>query len=109
MSIQSWTKDHLYSPGDLVQHGGRKWVATSSNQNNQPDDVPGDWEDVSEASNLDEFIAIKDSLDSYEARVTAHQAAVAAAKKSAEAKLTALGLTTEELQALGLRSSGAGG
>jgi hypothetical protein len=109
MAIQSWKSDRLYSPGDIVSHDGRKWVATSTNKANMPDDVPGDWEDVSEASNLEEFVAIKNSFDSYEARVAAHQAAMAAAKASAEAKLTALGLTTEELQALGLRSSGAGG
>jgi hypothetical protein len=100
MAIQSWKSDRLYSPGDIVSHDGRKWVSTSSNRNNPPDDVPGDWQDVSNASNLEEFIAIKESFDSYEVRVAQRQQQHAQVKQSALDKLHKLGITTEELEAL---------
>ena len=48
------------------------------------------------------FQAVLDSFTSYEQRKADHLAKVAADKASAEAKLEALGLTVDEVKALGL-------
>jgi hypothetical protein len=44
--IPEWDAATGYSVGDLVEHQGRTWKATSNNTGNEPDDVPGDWEEV---------------------------------------------------------------
>jgi hypothetical protein len=44
--IPDWDATVGYSVGDLVEHQGRTWKATSNNTGNEPDDVPGDWEEV---------------------------------------------------------------
>jgi hypothetical protein len=41
-----WDAGTTYQPGDVVQHQGHTWKATSNNTGNEPDDVPGDWEEV---------------------------------------------------------------
>ena len=39
-----WNSTVQYQIGDKVRHNGKMWIATSSNTNNEPDDVPGDWD-----------------------------------------------------------------
>jgi hypothetical protein len=53
-------------------------------------------------SNIKEYAPILESLSTYEARVKLHQAEVELAKRQAEEKLLSLGLTVDELKALGL-------
>jgi hypothetical protein len=42
----SWDATAAYKVGELVAHDGKRWKATSDNTGNQPDSVPGDWEEV---------------------------------------------------------------
>ena len=99
----NWTKSQSYTAGTVVVHQDKLYQKLNDGDNSPPDDVAGGWVEVPpERNNLAEYTAIEASLGSYEQRVKDHQAKVAAAKASATAKLAALGLTVEELQALGL-------
>jgi len=42
-----WNSSKQYHIDDVVYHSFKMWKATSNNTNNEPDDVPGDWEVVS--------------------------------------------------------------
>ena len=99
--METWKPDTGYSPGTVVLHQGKVYRKANDYDQTMPDDKAGGWEEVPN-NNLQQFENIEASFNSYEQRRDAHLAAVAAAKASAEAKLTALGLTVEELQALGL-------
>jgi chitodextrinase len=44
--LADWDPALRYHPGDLVLHDGKQWKATSHNSGNTPDDVPGDWHEV---------------------------------------------------------------
>jgi hypothetical protein len=44
--IPDWDATAGYSVGDLVEHQGRTWKATSNNTGNEPDDIEGDWQEV---------------------------------------------------------------
>ena len=44
--IPEWDAAAGYVVGNLVEHQGRTWKATSDNTGNEPDDVPGDWAEV---------------------------------------------------------------
>ena len=92
-----------YIPGSVVVYGGKAYQKLDDGDNSPPDDIAGGWVEIPpERNNLAQYTAIETSLGSYEQRVKDHKAKVAAAKASATAKLAALGLTVEELQALGL-------
>ena len=45
-TVPAWDASEQYHIGDAVRHEGTMWKATSNNSNNEPDDVPGDWEAV---------------------------------------------------------------
>lgn len=96
-----WKPGVTYPPGAVVEHQGTVYIKDNDGDQSPPDAVPGGWS-VVHSPNLPEYEAIEASFASYEQRRDAHLAAMAAAKASAEAKLAALGLTKEELQALGL-------
>ena len=99
----NWTNSLRYAAGTVVIHQDKVYQKLDDGDNSPPDSVPGGWVEVPpERNNLAEYTAIEASLGSYEQRVKDHQAKVAAAKASAGAKLKALGLTVDELQALGL-------
>ena len=99
----NWTNSKTYTAGNVVVHQDKLYQKLDDGDNSPPDDVAGGWVEIPpERNNLAEYTAIEASLGSYEQRVKDHQAKVAAAKASAEAKLKALGLTVDELQALGL-------
>ena len=99
----NWTKSKSYTAGTVVVHQDKLYQKLDDGDDSPPDDVAGGWVEVPpERNNLAEYTAIEASLGSYEQRVKDHQAKVAAAKASATAKLAALGLTVEELQALGI-------
>ena len=99
----NWTKSQIYTAGTVVVHQDKLYQKLDDGDDSPPDDIAGGWVEVPpERNNLAEYTAIEASLGSYEQRVKDHQAKVAAAKASAEAKLEALGLTVDELQALGL-------
>jgi hypothetical protein len=53
-------------------------------------------------SNIKEYAAIHVSLSTYEERVRLHQAELELAKQKALQRLVELGITSEELTALGL-------
>jgi len=97
-----WKSDVIYSPADRVVHGGKLYTKLDDGDNTAPDGVGGGWAEVEPLVDPSEFIAIETSLSSYEERVQQHQQALRAAKASAQSKLQALGLTVEELQAIGL-------
>jgi hypothetical protein len=99
--MNTWKQGDIYDPGAVVGHQGQAYRKLDDGDNSPPDAVPGGWE-LLQNSNLQQYEVIEAALGSYEQRRDAHIAAVAAAKASAEAKLKALGLTVEELQALGL-------
>lgn len=99
--IQSWQADHTYAPGDVVLHNGSAYHKLDDGDNTEPDAVGGGWQAL-ENSNAVQFNIIAARFNSYEARRDAHLAAMAAARSSAHTKLQALGLTAEELKALGL-------
>ena len=42
----SWDATAAYKVGELVTHDGKRWKATSDNTGNEPDNVPGDWEEL---------------------------------------------------------------
>ena len=99
----NWTNSQTYTAGTVVVHQDKLYQKLDDGDDSPPDDIAGGWVEVpAERNNLAEYTAIEASLGSYEQRVKDHQAKVAAAKASAEAKLKALGLTVDELQALGL-------
>ena len=99
----NWTNSQTYTAGTVVVHQDKLYQKLDDGDDSPPDDIAGGWVEVpAERNNLAEYTAIETSLGSYEQRVKDHQAKVAAAKASAEAKLKALGLTVDELQALGL-------
>jgi hypothetical protein len=99
----NWTKSKSYTAGTVVVHQDKLYRKLGDGDDSAPDSVPGGWAEIPpERNNLAEYTAIEASLGSYEKRKAKHQAKVAAAKASAEAKLKALGLTVDELQALGL-------
>ena len=100
-TIEDWKQGQQYTQGTVVTHNGVTYQKLDDSDQSEPDAVGGGWQ-VLENSNVTEYNAIAQSLGSYEQRVIDHQKAVAAAKASAEAKLAALGLTAEELQAIGL-------
>ena len=45
-TVPVWDASEQYHIGDAVRHNGAMWKATSNNSNNEPDDVPGDWEKI---------------------------------------------------------------
>ena len=99
----NWTKSQSYTAGDVVVHQHKLYQKLDDGDNSPPDDIAGGWGEIPpERHNLAEYTAIEASFGSYEQRVKDNKAKVAAAKASAEAKLKALGLTVDELQALGL-------
>ena len=81
--------------------GGKVYSKDNDADQTEPDEHAGGWSVLPSADPL-AFLAIQDSFADYEQRKAQHQQDVAAAKASAEAKLQALGLTVEELQAIGL-------
>jgi hypothetical protein len=99
--MNTWKQGDIYNPGAVVEHQGQAYRKSNDYDQTMPDDRAGGWE-LLQNNNLQQFEIIEAALGSYEQRRDAHLAAVAAAKASAEAKLKALGLTVEELQALGL-------
>jgi hypothetical protein len=99
--MEIWKPNTAYTPGTIVEHQGKAYRKANDYDQTMPDDKAGGWEELPN-NNLQQFETIEAALGSYEQRRDAHLAAVAAAKASAEAKLQALGLTVEELQALGL-------
>ena len=99
----NWTQSQSYTAGTVVVHQDKLYQKLDDGDTSAPDGVAGGWAEIPpELNNLAEYTAIEASLGSYEKRKAKYQAKVAAAKASAEAKLQALGLTVEELQALGL-------
>ena len=99
----NWINSKTYTAGDVVIHHSKLYQKLDDGDSSPPDDIAGGWVEIPpERNNLAEYTAIEASLGSYEERVKDHKAKVAAAKASAEAKLKALGLTVDELQALGL-------
>ena len=97
----NWTKSQSYTAGTVVVHQDKLYQKLDDGDDSPPDDIAGGWVEVpAERNNLAEYTAIEASLGSYEQRVKDRKAKVAAAKASAEAKLKALGLTVDELQAL---------
>ena len=97
----NWTNSKNYTAGTVVVHQDKLYQKLDDGDNSPPDSVPGGWVEVPpERNNLAEYTAIETSLGSYEQRVKDRKAKVAAARASAEAKLKALGLTVDELQAL---------
>ena len=101
--MHTWESGTTYSPGDAVLHEGKLYIKDDDSDQSEPDSTPGGWtESSSSQNNLQEYLVIEQSLTSYEARRDAYQAQVAVDKASAEAKLQALGLTADELKALGL-------
>lgn len=101
MPLEAWQNGVAYAPGAIVTHQGKVYSKDADSDQTMPDDQKGGWS-LLQDTNLQQYELIETSFNSYEQRVAAHQAAVAAAKASAEAKLQALGLTVEELQAIGL-------
>lgn len=103
---ENWKQDKSYASGELVRHSGKVYCKSDDGDQSPPDSVPGGWVEVDPAhSNLAEFEAIANSFASYEARVQAHQSKMTAAKQSAMGKLAALGLTADEINALGLATT----
>jgi hypothetical protein len=101
--MNTYTQGTVYTAGDLVQYNGKLYQKDNDNDQTAPDDVPGGWSLIpDDRNNLSQFNAIAQSFGSYEQRVQQHKAKVAADRKSAESKLEALGLTADELKALGL-------
>ena len=101
--MQTWNDKTIYSPGTVVVHQDKLYQKLDDGDDTAPDSVPGGWEQIpDDRNNLTQYTAIESSFNSYEQRVKDHKAKVAADKASAEAKLEALGLTADELQALGL-------
>ena len=99
--MNTWKQGNIYDSGSIVEHRGEAYRKLDDGDNSPPDAVPGGWE-LLQNNHLQQYEVIEAAFGSYEQRRDAHIAAVAAAKASAEAKLEALGLTVEELQALGL-------
>jgi len=99
--METWKQDKTYAPGTVVLHKGEVYQKLDDNDQTEPDSIGGGWVEL-QNTNLQQYELIEASFNSYEQRKAQHQAAVKAAKASAEAKLAALGLTKEELQALGL-------
>lgn len=101
--MQTWNDKTIYSPGTVVVHNDKLYQKLYDGDDSAPDSVTSGWKQVpDDRHNLTEYTAIESSFNSYEQRVKDHQAKVAADKASAKAKLEASGLTTDELQALGL-------
>ena len=97
------TKNYNWSPGLVVEYKGKLYRKLDDGDNSPPDEVPGGWSELpKDETNLAEYLKVETALNSYEAKRDAHKAKVAADRKSAEAKLEALGLTVDELKALGL-------
>ena len=48
--LADWDPALRYHPGDLVEHDGKQWKATSHNTGNALDPVPGDWDEVTPPS-----------------------------------------------------------
>ena len=101
--MNTYESGTTYAPGTVLLHNDKLYRKLDDGDNSSPDDVPGGWSELpKDETNLPEYLTIEASLTSYEARRNAYQIKVAADRKSAEAKLEALGLTVDELQALGL-------
>lgn len=97
------SKNYNWSPGLVVEHNGKLYKKLDDGDNSAPDDVPGGWVEVpKDETNISEYLTIEAQLSSFEARAKEHQEHLAAERASAEAKLKALGLTVDELKALGL-------
>jgi hypothetical protein len=101
--MHEYDPQQTYAPGEFVLHNDKLYQKLDDGDNSAPDDVPGGWGEIPKSNtNLDQYLAIEANFHSYEERRNAHQAKVAADKASAVAKLEALGLTVDELHALGL-------
>jgi hypothetical protein len=100
-TITDWSADITYAAGATVLHDGKVYEKLADGDQSPPDDIGGGWK-PRKAAGLESYRSVAAVLDGYEERVKQHQAKLASAKASAKAKLTALGLTVEELQALGL-------
>jgi len=100
-NVTNWTSGKNYLTGSRVIHEGKVYEKLDDDDQSPPDDIGGGWR-LLNVEGVEHYQSIASVLDSYEERVQQHQARLAAAKASAEAKLTALGLTVEELQAIGL-------
>jgi hypothetical protein len=103
-TIETWAADVAYQPGSLVTHQGAVYQKLDDGDQSEPDGVAGGWQ-LLVTSNVAEYNAIAQSFASYEARVQAHQSKMTAAKRSAMGKLAALGLTADEINALGLATT----
>ena len=99
--MNTWNSNTHYDANEVVEHNGKVYQKLDDNDQTEPDSIGGGWVEL-QNTNLQQYELIEASFNSYEQRKAQHQAAVKAAKASAEAKLAALGLTKEELQALGL-------
>ena len=101
--MNDYDPKETYAPGDVALHEGTLYQKLDDGDNSAPDEVPGGWELIpEEQTNLQEYLAVEQSLTSYEQRKAARLAQVAAARASAIAKLEAIGLTVDEVTALGL-------
>ena len=96
-----WQEGTIYVPDTVVLHNDVPYNKLYNEDNSAPDAGGGGWEEL-ENDNLPEYLAIEDSLSTYEARRAAYLKEQAAARESALAKLKALGLTDPELKALGV-------
>jgi hypothetical protein len=99
--MHTWKAGTNYAPGDVVLHEGKTYQKLDDGDQTRPDEVPGGWLEL-RTPDVQQYLTIEASLTSYEQRRDAHQAAMKVAKASALKKLEALGLTVEELQALGV-------
>jgi hypothetical protein len=98
-AIEAWQQGKQYDPSVVVTHNGKTYQKLDDGDQSEPDEIGGGWSLIT-ASNVTEFNAIAQSFDTYEQRVIEHQQKLAKAKETALQKLSALGLSQLEVEAL---------
>jgi len=92
--MHAYKNGKTYTPGTVVTYKGKVYSKANDGDNSPPDSVPGGWTEISGPNtNVQEYVAIQQSLGSYEQRAKDHKAEVLA-------KLAAEGLSPDDVRAV---------